>query len=359
MYKIYKNQERVTEGRTRFLFELRHRGRRHREKIICQKSAVKTFYSRWERQILDGSFEFRDYQFFEILDLYLENVKEKKTKLSFIDESRTVRLLKTFFPDMKLADFRRFHVDDYISWRRKNPLAENLETVTPATINKETACISCFFNFAIMRGFYNSVNPAYRAKLKVQDREIRLTAGQVSELLEKAEAQGRGIYTAVLIALLTGLRRKELFNLKWNDVDFNNSLIHLRAETCKGHKRRVVAVPDFLKAHLIEVKKENPFKENIFHDWQTFSKLRFEWNRLRETLSFKILSNGLQLHFHDLRHIYAQSLRDAGISLDDISGFLGHSSVTITQSRYAQFSGAGALAKVNKIGNIIPLRSIG
>ena len=64
------------------------------------------------------------------------------------------------------------------------------------------------------------------------------------------------------------------------------------------------------------------------------------------------------MHFHDLRHIYAQSLRDAGVSLDDIKWMLGHSSVKVTESRYAQFGGKDGHAKANKICEIIPLKSV-
>ncbi len=54
------------------------------------------------------------------------------------------------------------------------------------------------------------------------------------------------------------------------------------------------------------------------------------WERLRDTLSFAKLPNGLSLTFHDLRHVYAQSLRDAGINLGDIQAYRGHSSVELT-----------------------------
>lgn len=61
----------------------------------------------------------------------------------------------------------------------------------------------------------------------------------------------------------------------------------------------------------------------------------------------------MRLHFHDLRHDYAQSLRDAGVSLDDIQAFLGHASVTTTESRYAQLGGKDGKAKVDRIHAVI------
>ena len=357
-YTITKNQDRIPAGKTRFQFHLTHHKVKHRKTVVCQRSAVQKFYREWENEITSGAFQYRDFMLFEILDKYLEYAKEKKVEKQFNKEMLTVRLLKTAFKDMRLANFKRPHIEIYISWRRKNPIVGNLKTITNATINREVGIISYFFNYCIVREYYNGVNPCFKTKLKENNqREIRLTADQITELLSKAEKQGR-VYTAVLIALLTGLRRNELFNLRWTDIDFDNSLIYLRAATCKSHKGRAVSIPDYLKAHLTALRKENPFTEKIFSEYKTFNKLRFEWERLRETLTFKELSNGLQLHFHDLRHIYAQSLRDAGVSLDDIQILLGHSSVKVTESRYAQFGGRDALSKVNKIAQIIPLRSV-
>jgi len=43
------------------------------------------------------------------------------------------------------------------------------------------------------------------------------------------------------------------------------------------------------------------------------------------------LPNGNSLHIHDLRHVYAQSLRDMSIALQDITAFCGYSSVAVTE----------------------------
>ncbi len=259
---------------------------------------------------------------------------------------------------MRLSEFKRYHIDDFIAWRRQQPLTDTIDTVQDSTINRNIAVLSSFFNFCIVREYYNRINPALKAKLKENnEREVRLTQDQMQELLEKAKEQGK-IYTAVLIALLAGLRRNEIISLKWSDIDFESSLIHLSSGNTKGNKRRVVCMPEFLKEHLAVVKKENPFKDRVLEGWATVYKLRYEWEDLREELSFKNLPNGLTICFHDLRHLYAQSLRDAGVSLNDIQTLLGHSSIRTTESRYAMFGGKDPKEKVDKIQNVIPLSKI-
>ena len=94
----------------------------------------------------------------------------------------------------------------------------------------------------------------------------------------------------------------------------------------------------------------------VFQEWRSEEWLRNAFERVRKKLSFNPLPNGTNLHFHDLRHVYAQSLRDMGIALQDIQAFLGHSSVSVTEKFYAQAGGKDAKMKVEKLAEIIPLR---
>ena len=63
----------------------------------------------------------------------------------------------------------------------------------------------------------------------------------------------------------------------------------------------------------------------------------------------------LQLCFHDLRHIYAVSLYETGASLSDIKELLGHSSIRITEQRYANVSKSVDRNIVENLTNVIPL----
>jgi len=47
--------------------------------------------------------------------------------------------------------------------------------------------------------------------------------------------------------------------------------------------------------------------------------------------------------------VFAGAMRDSGVSLDDISHFLGHSSVKTTQERYAQIGGHRGVEKANRM----------
>jgi integrase len=175
--------------------------------------------------------------------------------------------------------------------------------------------------------------------------------------MDRAKDEGDTIFMAVTIALSTGFRRGELFNLEWRDIDFRHSRIFLRASTTKNHKSRIVAVPDFLINYLAEKRELAQDKDGrIFEAWPTVEWLRKAFKRVRGRLSFNPLPKGTNLIFRP-RHVTTRPERP-GVALQDISAFLGHSGVAVTERFYAQAGGKDAKQKVEKLAEVIPLHKV-
>lgn len=353
-YTESKNQTNVPKGKVRYEFYTRVYGDRHRKTVVCPKSAVKNLYQKWEREIYSG--KTGNKKLFESLNEYLIHVQKIKSISSYENAVRSITRFKKCFKEMPLNDFRRSHVDEFIYWRKKSRI-KGSAPISAGSINRDIAELSIFFSWAIIQDYYIGNNPCFKAKLRTTEREVYLSTAMLEELLDKArDREDPKLYTAILLALLAGLRRNEVTSLEWTDIDWLNSRINLRAQNTKGSKRRVIAMPEFLRAHLYSLYVKEEDLKKIFWEWQTADGLRHQWQRFRENLSFHPLPNGDNLRFHDLRHVYAQSLRDAGVSLADIQAFLGHSSIAVTEKFYAQAGGKNALEKVEKIGKIIPLK---
>jgi integrase len=344
--KISKRQD----GKWIYKFDVHFLGKRYRKQVVCFASDVDTLYRQWEKKVLsesDGK-----YSLFEKFDEYLLYSKVRKRPAQYLSENRTIGRAKKFFKrDLCLHEVSPAHIEEFAYWRKKTPDRKEHSEVSNATVNRDISALSSFFTFCIKKRYYSFVNPCFRQKLiERNQREIHLSRKQIEEMLEKASGE---MYTAVLLAIYCGLRRNEIFELKWEDIDFDNSRINLCSQNTKGQKYRIVCMPDPLERYLHGLQSNTFSTGRIFSNWNTWATMRIEWERLRDQLSFKHLPNNLILRFHDLRHVYAQSLRDAGVSLDDIQTLLGHSSVRVTE-RYAMFGGKDAKEKVNKINNIIP-----
>ncbi len=92
-----------------------------------------------------------------------------------------MQLAKDFFGDILLADFRRRHAENLITWRRDHVLASygnimNKVQLSPATLNRNISVLSCFFNWCIKRDYYDRHNPFSLAKLPERNfREVTVS----------------------------------------------------------------------------------------------------------------------------------------------------------------------------------------
>lgn len=360
-YRISSNQEGVPKGKIRFEFDIYIDGKRHRRTQTCQKSAANALYKRWEKRLIEepeGNFTL-----FEMLDEYLNCSKESKSPLMFKHEKMIIdEVVKRFFhKDMLLRDVKRSLVDDFIVWRRSHVVSiyDNTKAggrVSDATVNRTIAVLSYFFNWTIRKGYFHDVNPFYLAKLReVNRREVNLTAENIEELLNKAFQQDESLFQIISIALLSGMRRSEIFSLKWSEVNFDALCIQLSQYKTKSKRGRAIPIIPDLKDILLLMKNNNPLGDKVITG-MTPDMLHKQWNKLRTQVSFGKLDDGTWLRFHDLRHLCAQHYLNNGISLEDIQTLLGHESVTTTQQRYAQFSRPDLLAKLSGIASIVRLQ---
>jgi len=139
-----------------------------------------------------------------------------------------------------------------------------------------------------------------------------------------------------LTAFLTGMRLGELLNLKWNSVDMKIQTLKIectRSFTTKSKKERIIPINKTLFELL---KKRMPKIISINHEEYVFSKQKgIKLNEDYVSKSFKqaVRDAGMNdgIHFHTLRHSFASSLIQKGVSLYVIKELLGHSDISVTQ----------------------------
>ncbi len=355
-YAVDKDQKGVIKGKIRFRFDCRLNGIRYRKTVQCYSSQKDDLYRQWELKLQREhrpTPEVKNYKLFEIVDQYLSHITERKQRSYVNSHRKELLLFKQFMGNVDANEIRRYHVKDFKDWRKQHSLTQYKKEVSVRAVNYSVSVLSVFFNWSIDRELYVRANPASRCKDPEDNfRHVVLHPDQIAELLAKAKDRNEWLFTGVMLVLFAGLRRKELLELKWGDIDMYHNVINLRAAATKSKKQRMIPIPDDLENHLMGLQRQG--------EWVLMDKgmkvkqdqFWFNWERLRGSLSFSTLPNGLTLTFHDLRHVYAQSLRDAGVGLGDIQAYMGHSSVELTVRRYAQRGGVDGKAKVNKLSEV-------
>jgi integrase len=145
---------------------------------------------------------------------------------------------------------------------------------------------------------------------------------------------------AVLLSLNTGLRRGELFNLKWSDIDFKQKNLTVVGEdsatgqgTKTGQTRHVPLNDEALE--VLKCWKQQPGlkSEWVFHDrnGEQFENLRKSWMAVLEKAEIE------NFRWHDMRHDFASKLVIAGVDLNTVRELLGHSDYKMTL-RYAHLA---------------------
>ena len=134
----------------------------------------------------------------------------------------------------------------------------------------------------------------------------------------------------IVLALIysSGLRSREVVNLKISDIDFERKTIHIRQSKYK--KDRIVPLGNYMDRSLKKyIKAENP------HIWlfngkephSQYSVRGLSWV-MRETLKKTTITKDVSLH--SLRHSYATHLLEQGLNIVTVKELLGHADITTT-----------------------------
>lgn len=135
------------------------------------------------------------------------------------------------------------------------------------------------------------------------------------------------------IAFYTGMRKKAIINLQWEDIDFEQDRIILRGEVAKNHMTNYIPLPEKIKEELKIFPKVSKY---IFPGKYGIAP-REDFVRVARRIRDKV---GLPKNFRPiymLRHNFATHLACSGkVEIYTIQRLMTHQSPQMTQ-RYAHF----------------------
>jgi integrase len=172
-------------------------------------------------------------------------------------------------------------------------------------------------------------NPARLIK-KLKGEKARMRFLNREETYHLIDCSDSDLKPVIITAVSTGMRRGEIFNLRWKDVDFENGFI--KVEKTKNKERRDVPIDAHLSETLkglTESRKKGDFvflQENGSPLTDRF--MRDHFQRAKEKAGIK------DFRFHDLRHTAASLFASGGCDIMSLKNLLGHKSIVMTQ-RYA------------------------
>jgi len=174
-----------------------------------------------------------------------------------------------------------------------------------------------------------------------------LTRDEVQGLLANLHFRERIL---VLLAVTAGLRRSELFALKWKDVDFEAKQIHVTRSSvrnvigiCKTESsQKPVPAHDELIEALREWQSQTPYQS--LESWVFASPVKQgRWPYLAQQIMqrhilpvARKLGITKRIGWHTFRHTYSTLLRSTGAELKIMQELLRHSTIRVTLDTYTQ-----------------------
>jgi integrase/recombinase XerC len=275
-----------------------------------------------------------------MIDAFLNYLQYEKRYSSKTVESYQTDLLQ-FFSFIQ----NEFQTDDLTMVKNTIIRSWVVELVNagnkPSSIKRKISALKSFYKY-LQKKAVIKVNPADKINSpKIPERLPKyVEQNRMNELFASPEKYFndtfQGMQDKLIIDVLysTGMRRQELINLTWADINFGSNQVKV---TGKGNKQRLIPVGKELisslqifqklqKEHLMQI----PFSAYVF--------LTETGNQLYPNHVYRVVKRYIgycstveKKSPHVLRHSFATHMSNNGAKLNDIKELLGHASLASTQ----------------------------
>jgi len=241
----------------------------------------------------------------EALNRYLKEVtphkKGAKQEGERINVWKKHPLAFYFLSNLRSTDFAEY---------RDKRLADGRSS---STIRNELRIISHLFTIARKEwGMESLANPIENIRMPKMPpgRDRRLNKGEEKQLLGSAEYPLKEIIT---LAIETGMRRGEILDITWENVNLKRSTIEL--PDTKNGDSRIIPLSKRVKTTVKGLPTQISGK--VFPDL-TGDDLSLQFRNLCKGLEIE------ELRFHDLRHEATSRLFEKGLDLMEVASITGH-----------------------------------
>lgn len=340
-------------------------------KTMDGKPIRKSFYGPTRKQALEKADNYllkiktfdglQQISFTQVAEQWLSAYKEDAVRTITYERSYRSPYQKhilPYFRNANLADIKQKDVQFFLNSK---------SNYSYSSLQKMRTVLYGIFEYAIAND-YCYKNPVKGTQLarKSTDRTEQKRAYTYQQALDVINlAQNIKNGTDIIILLKTGLRRSELLALRWENIDMEKKIIHVResvSETnsgleihpCKSLKSiRDIPFDDELYTLFSNmqrtgfvIKGQNGKNMNP-HNW-SYKRYAVVNKKIQQAAAAKGISLPL-LNPHEMRHTFGSILYERGVDIVTISKLMGHSSIEITVKLYVHDSLERKMEAIQKL----------
>jgi len=250
----------------------------------------------------------------EALARFLEWAKSAHSIRYLEDEAQRARFWIDSLGDIPLSDLSREKL--------LNVLQHLAETRSHSTANRYLAVLRSALNKCVEWGILDANPCAHLKPYKEPPGRVKFLKPEEAEALLQECSKNPKLYMFVALSLGTGMRRGEMENLLWEDVDLDKGIIRVR--NTKTRQARFIPIPKDLK--------------ELMRRWPRQGERVLGPFRYKKSFMAACRRAGLSdFRFHDLRHTYASWKVQDGVDLRTVAELLGHRTLAMVM-RYSHLS---------------------
>lgn len=298
-------------------------GRRHRRSLGTDRlEQARPAFTEFKRAFTLAS-QGAPAEIADIFAAYLADREEEKKPAAPRIRDAWKRLSPVFGPLLP-AQVTAGLCKDYISEREG-------AGASPGTIHVELGYLRAALRFARVKRGWIAAEPYVPMPRKPEPRDHHLTRDEARALIAAASMPHVKLF--IILALATAGRSGALLGLTWSRIDFARRRIHLR------DPQR----PATLKGRAVTPMNAMAFEALMEAQGAALTPFVIEWGgkgvaSVKKAVASAARRAGLSCSPHVLRHTAAVWMAEAGVPMEEIASYLGHSTMDTTRRVYARFS---------------------
>lgn len=290
-------------------------------------------------------------KFEEVLRLWLKSNQLKvkgatQTKYSYMIKKH----INPILGKKRISTLTVPTINDFLLEKLNNGRLDGTGGLSQSYVKTMAIIIESAINFAVAEGYCHPFKNQI-IKPSLVKKEMQILSVSAQQHFESLAVNNiNETITGIFIALYTGLRIGEVCALSWDDIDFDNQIIHVRHTISRiqinnGPCYETVLILDIPKTKasvrdipisplllpvLIHMKSQS-VSNYVISTQQNFTSTRtFDYRYKKLFRDFGLP----KINFHSLRHTFATRCVEVGVDIKSLSQILGHSNVATTLNTY-------------------------
>lgn len=270
--------------------------------------------------------------------------------------------IKPYLGDYSCTEITSSKINSYITQKLENGKIDGSGGLSPAYVNTIAIVLNSIIDYAISEGYCLPLTTGLLKPTPNSKSPNPLSDKDYSELSKFLKENTDFTKLGMMLSLYAGLRIGEVCALRWKDIDFEKSIVHISATVSRvkgknGENKliidtpktkssnRFIPVPHFLMNNLQFFYKKR-ISEYVISNQETFVNPRILEYRFHKVLNE---ANINQTNFHALRHTFATKCIEVGMDVKSLSEILGHANSAITLKTYVHSSIEQKRMKMEKL----------